>query len=478
MHHSQVIELVWRNYANGNKLFVLHCKGDLVTCPQNPEHDLTQCRNCIATTHRTIKRNLPPGVTNIFLNLQEELIDENLLLGAFTNQNVLKDFTFNDIPFGKMVLNQLVDKQQDIVIPESVLKLDARKLLVNSLKLYKSALNTLVKNEINEVYVWNGRRSSDGPVIYAAKELGLKCNTFISGSKPNRIWVLGDFIHSIPANNEDLNRVVASELQSSGRTVVVEQAKEIFDSFEKGTSAVPGIRFFGDKWKYSIESRQFENISKPRLVIFTSSLWEFYSTYSSETVPEDFLNPYHSIEKICNDYFILQNFEIIVRWHPNLSTSGFGEKELMNNTVLNCPHAKHLLPDSPFNSYQLINSADFIVTYGSTIGIEAAYRGKISILLGSATYKGIGAVYEPKSYLEFIEMLNKADLGPLPITRAEDWAFWFGTLGSQFGFVKYISRRGFFLNRSRISIPKSFFGKLRDVAILIFNKFNISARNC
>ena len=59
-------------------------------------------------------------------------------------------------------------------------------------------------------------------------------------------------------------------------------------------------------------------------------------------------------------------------------------------------------PLSPVSSYQLLLNCEKSVTFMSTIGVEATYWGKPSIILSNALYKGIGAVYEPKNIKELV----------------------------------------------------------------------------
>ena len=75
---------------------------------------------------------------------------------------------------------------------------------------------------------------------------------------------------------------------------------------------------------------------------------------------------------------------------------------------------KDILHYSPFdkiNSYNLLDISDIVISFGSTVGIEATYYDKPSILWGSAYYEDTGGVYEVDS-IEVLENMLKKDLKP------------------------------------------------------------------
>lgn len=73
----------------------------------------------------------------------------------------------------------------------------------------------------------------------------------------------------------------------------------------------------------------------------------------------------------------------------------FGDNELIN-----------FIPASaPLNSYDLINAAEVVLTYVSTIGIEAAFLGKKVILQGTSFYRDSLICTSPKTRDEYFASL-------------------------------------------------------------------------
>ena len=64
------------------------------------------------------------------------------------------------------------------------------------------------KHKIHKVYVWNGRRSTDGPFLYAAKKLGIPFYSFINAYNYNYFQVqktLG--VHDLNYTRKEINKL-------------------------------------------------------------------------------------------------------------------------------------------------------------------------------------------------------------------------------------------------------------------------------
>lgn len=80
-------------------------------------------------------------------------------------------------------------------------------------------------------------------------------------------------------------------------------------------------------------------------------------------------------------------FDVVIRWHPNQATSGTNQVLLGSRAALAVSDRVHVItPWMKANSYNLMNRAEAVFTYGSTIGVESAWAGKPTFLLGSAWY--------------------------------------------------------------------------------------------
>ena len=100
--------------------------------------------------------------------------------------------------------------------------------------------------------------------------------------------------------------------------------------------------------------------------------------------------------------------------------------------------------DSSISSYGLLMQAESVVTVGSTIGVEAAFWGKKSILIGRAFHENMGMTLNPENRVQLREMLE-IELNQNEISkrrsRALDYAVFHELGGNKFSNVEYIIRK-------------------------------------
>ena len=72
------------------------------------------------------------------------------------------------------------------------------------------------------------------------------------------------------------------------------------------------------------------------------------------------------------------------------------------------PPDLHIDAKSPVDSYELMKAADIVVTYGSTVGVESAYLGKPTIVMGPSAYGILGCAEEVHSPDELADALDGA----------------------------------------------------------------------
>ena len=79
--------------------------------------------------------------------------------------------------------------------------------------------------------------------------------------------------------------------------------------------------------------------------------------------------------------------------------------------------------------------ADTVVTFGSSIGIEAVFGGKPSVLLGPSFYSQLKGPYLANSHQHAIELLSD-DLMPAAEHEALMYGFWQNTHGIPFRYFQ------------------------------------------
>lgn len=108
-------------------------------------------------------------------------------------------------------------------------------------------------------------------------------------------------------------------------------------------------------------------------------------------------------ESVCND----GRFKLFLRVHPNLRGVDNTQTRMIEALGKCYPSLAVIPSESPISSYDLMEACDIVISFGSTIGIEAAHVFKPVILLGRAIYEDLGCCIQPKSHEEFIQILTQ-----------------------------------------------------------------------
>ncbi|MEM4235387.1 MAG: hypothetical protein QXU75_09635, partial [Candidatus Methanomethylicaceae archaeon] len=118
------------------------------------------------------------------------------------------------------------------------------------------------------------------------------------------------------------------------------------------------------------------------------------------------------------------NIHFYVRCHPNMLDSQASIFQSLENDFVTV-----IKPKDKVSTYTLLQNCAAVLTFGSTVGIEAVYYGVPSILIaGKAMYEKLGGTYQPKSHEELVSMLM-SDLLPMDKTPAYKYGYYMKTYG-------------------------------------------------
>lgn len=460
IHHAETVEIVLKHLAEGNNVYLLSCDGDLVSCPANPHHDQSLCSSCKHQTNYTLKKILKNKVHDLRISLSQEKIK----CPVFTDLDELSEFKLFNVPFGELVVSQLVDDEKDCFFPLDDKYSKISKLLSNSISLYKNALHTIKNKKIDKVYVWNGRRSSDGPVCYAAKDAGISLEVYISASKKGAYVTLPALkVHDLATNKIFMDKVYDEAINKNGINLVKEEAITFFNNQRYGGADYPGFVHFAEKFH---DIPKVTTDVRKKIVIFPGSYWESFGMpdYRSGC----YVNHYDGIKRILGEEKIISEYILIVRWHPNLQKCGHSERKIIDQIIKEfTKSATHYEPESDVDSYKLLDMADIVITFGSTIGIEANFYGKPSILLGRSLYEDLDACYTVKSHEELVHLLSGDDLLPLPKNGSIKYGFYWRARGQNFSYLRQLDSWNFEYNGQPLQATP-------QMSFLSFVKFHIT----
>lgn len=402
LHHAETIEIALRHAHAGDRVILWSCDGELATCPANSLHVRDECNRCVRQTTHTVRRILGSKVEDLRLRITTPSLD----LPIFDSIASLARFQLEGVPLGELVVSQLVGDARDSYLEIGDVRDRALSLLTNAVSLFYTARQVIRQRNIDKVYVWNGRRCSDGPVVYAAKAEGVDYNVYISGRENTYLSVKMLKVHALEDTKSAMEGLYTHLVREKGDVYVSSEARAFFETQRFGGGKHPGYVHVAANFAHPGNAQGIPHAIP--LLVFTSSYWEYFAMgdYLHEYLP--YRNHYDALRQILEDTRLRDIGSIVVRWHPNLAKCGPRERQQMDQLVRDTSsYVVHVPPESNIDSYALIERARKVLTFGSTIGIEAAYYGKPSILAGRAVYEDSGAVYRPGNHEELITLLSQ-----------------------------------------------------------------------
>ena len=124
------------------------------------------------------------------------------------------------------------------------------------------------------------------------------------------------------------------------------------------------------------------------------------------------------------------------------------------------PNLNIILPDSPLDSYALMDACEKVISFSSTMGVEAGYWRRPCLLIGHAFYEDLGCCYRPETHDELIGLLL-SDVPPLPQEGSLKYGYYQKANGYPFEFFQQTGfHDGTFLGKRLVSGDQRLLGKV------------------
>ncbi|XZE55292.1 hypothetical protein SH139x_001295 [Planctomycetaceae bacterium SH139] len=376
---------------NGNQVVVSYCNARGGTCAVNYTGNPLSCVICQARVRDAAQASGLPVVALDVTNAQTEStpalkLSELRQVVEGVNSGLISSFRTLPLECKKVPILDRI-RRRYYATASGVLK--SMKRLVES-------------EQFEHVEVFNGRHACSKTAIIAAKSANLPFNTLeitAGGKKP--IIHLGHVVHDRKA----IQRRIASQ------PIDIQLATQFF-----AKRRLPSGNKFAKKHKLTFIAPP-ESENKRRVSIFLSSQDEFASLGRDWDSPFSDYAPI--VEAACK-----ANPEIFfcIRFHPNQADVA-GDIVSPFDQVSELPNTKIYFPTDQVNSYELMDWSDTVVTFGSTITVEACWAKKPVIMLGPSYFDELDVSYNPSSLHEFIALLSH-NLPPKNADNAARFAYY------------------------------------------------------
>jgi len=274
---------------------------------------------------------------------------------------------------------------------------------------YESAKTFLEEISPDLIYVFNGRFYREKAFWQAALDLGIAVN-FIERFSPNwhdRYFEFEKPVHSIAYRCEVMKVFAEDFANTHGDTSTLEIAAKWFEDRVAGV----GQNFTSKQNEVFKGSFPYSR----QIVFFHSSEDELFTTDLGSSYWEDQISFLKEFIKYLETY---PKVILIVRLHPNLAFKSPREIRRWKNFAksVEASNVIFLMQDSPVRSYDLLKSSDCVITFGSTIGVEATHLKKPSFLVSRAFHEQLNVTRNVNKMHELIEEV----LEPSKITSTKD----------------------------------------------------------
>lgn len=312
----------------------------------------------------------------------------------------LKNFSYEGVNFGRGVLSDLIMIFRNPYPQISQHRQFIQNTLIASYKIYKHSFKIILKERPKKVVVFNGRQATPAAIVCAAQSAGIEVN-FVEAGANRKKFNLFDF------SFYDIRYFKALVLQYWGDGGQ-EKEKIAHDFFVLQRAGKHDWNYLDNQLVGNVPQKNGRRIS-----YFSSSDDEIMCTGQEDCQDTSriFDSQREAIQYLIAWVAQQDNIELVIRVHPHISKKHVEDQQFWNKLS-----GKNILLIPSFSSvdtYGLLESSDIVVTYMSTVGLEATFWGRASIVLSGAAFTA-PSCYCPSSEHELLLLLENENLPPFP----------------------------------------------------------------
>jgi hypothetical protein len=381
-----------RKYKNieihflGKGLYVYPINVHQIFCRQNR---LTPAPEVVVSEF--LKRQFKDSDTNFiftYANLMRDRGKSNLLSG-FTDLKSLQKVKWGDTSIGMAISSYIISLTKD-----SKPNLNHFQDLITNLgltyyQIFQYLIGLNLNSSSNEIWIYNGRPFHERTVVEFAKKNYIKLKYFeIGGEGFNQErWILHE---ESPHDRLKHQQSIEEHYQSNPLNYYL-----IESWFKKQQSSSSNLHL--KKSNFDMSYYMLPNT----FVFFSSSDDEVAAI--SDSWQSSWGNQLNCVAELIKYFESHPELSLIIRVHPNQGNKSKQDKLRWKSISSTANNIKIYNFDSKVNSYGLLRKAIGVFTFGSTIGVEAAYLRKPAALLAPARWDQL----IPHKYLQTSSQIDQ-----------------------------------------------------------------------
>lgn len=390
-----------------NEIDFVFCRGAQLPCYSNMEGDLAICNQCNFISN-TVKKKYRGRVN--FLSIDELIAQlppkEYKADFTFNTLNEIKEINYRGAFIGYSALSGYISKTRNL---EPDLGAEFREyfdvLLINQMKMADALIEFVDTKKVDQITCFNARTSDVRPVYDLAMHKGIPVNVLelIYESKAGHYKdrYVNSMPHSIKYHTDRIHDLW--EKSTLGLEEKIESGSTFFKN-RRSSILTRDVRAYSKEQEKGLIP---DSISQPgkNIVFYLSSEDEFVAVNKEFDDIQVFESQEAAIHKILSAP-TEEPVKYYLRLHPNLKNVDYGYHHRLYDLPKKYPNVEVIGAKSKIDSYVLLDHADLVITFGSTVCAEACYWGKPVILLGGEYFYYLDVAYLPKSLEEVMELVN------------------------------------------------------------------------
>lgn len=375
---------------------ILSCSGGKgYACAFNIYAIQSICKSCINRRNHGIK--LIKGNFKL-LTYPQKIIKKYTKI----NKDKISNYFYKKSDVGQAAYSSYLGKSRDLKIEGRLANYSLKKLINTSYTISIFFENFLNNNFFNEVSIYNGRQNHIRPIYKIARSKNINCSMFeFSGLNYKCCYQFKNVFLQDPYGIKMHTNYLLKNKKIS--------TKKFHSAFHflKNKGAFDQKKSFITQ---QVQGKLPENwdFKKKNLVFFTVSEDEYACLGGNFNKNYIFKDQFEAIKRISEKIISLKissKYHLWIKMHPNLNDVNWNYLKEIYKLESEYNFLSVIKPNSKISSYAMLDSSDKIITFGSSLGMEAVFWNKPSILLSHSTYELLGGTYRPKTFDQLVKLL-------------------------------------------------------------------------
>jgi hypothetical protein len=365
--------------SNNHEVYMTDCRQALPACRINPIGHKISCWECrvqrasAAKQFPNIKQVPFPMPSENWENIWQEIEKKTI-----EDEQDIKSLWYENMDLGVAALSNAYNYTPDDCIDVKRDFADFKKCIKSILFSYLGSIHLIKSLGIDLVVLWNGRMAEHRAHMRAAEfcETDFWVTEVGADSKKWNIYK-SHSPHDLEANQKLIN----DAWHRSGDSQKHDIATKWFEDRRNGV--LKNQPNFVEKQTKKKVSSEIQDGKK--LVAIFSSTWREFAALGDEWGLPFGTTQFEATKILVQTLSSLDDsYQIVIRMHPNQINAPLEVKKFLS---LRRNKICVIAPEEDTDTYALIDMSHCVISFGSTVGIEACFWEKPSILCGNSFYK-------------------------------------------------------------------------------------------